>query len=470
MTIRRRLFVSNILMVVVPTCLSILIGSLCVGVIWYVIEHGTGTGFEDSEDFSSASKKLGQRIVRALEDPSPSFDDLEKKFRRRSLTVVVTKDGKSYYRYGESLEEDATLLGAVASLGGEGLISKEQRNLYAFSSGAYQILLFGSNSPLSNRVLLFVSIVTIFLLVLTGFISIFFTDRFLMRFVFRRIEEPLDILAEGVRQIQEGNLSYRIVYDQTDEFLPLCNAFNAMTARLRLSVEQRNQDEKSRKELIAGISHDIRSPLTSIQAYVEGLLDNIADSDEARTLYLTTIKDKAEDINRLVTQLFLFSKLEMDEFNVPLEQTRLDEVIATWLAKNGQPYKERGLTITGECVPFSLMMNKEQFSRILDNIADNSLKYKTKQQGELHIILKGRKLFLFDDGPCVPDEDLPHLKELFYRSDHSRRAPDKGSGLGLAIVSKIVEHMGGKMHASKGPLGGLMITIMFQGRNACPVS
>jgi signal transduction histidine kinase len=469
MTIRKRLFVSNILMVLVPVCCSLLIGSFCIGIVWYVVEHGTGTGFEDSEDFSTASRKLSGRILKNLESGNPNPAEFEKKYRRRSLTVVINKNGAMFYTYGERDSEDATLLKAMSTLGGEGTIMQQARNLYARTEGEWQVLLFGSNSLLSRKGLIIVTFLSVILIALAIFVSVFFTDRFLMRFVFRRIEEPLDLLAEGVQQIREGNLDYHIVYNQNDEFTPLCNAFNGMAQRLKASVEKANKDEKSRKELLAGISHDLRSPLTSIQAYVEGLLDGIPQNDEARNAYLLTIKNKAEDIDKMVSQLFLFSKLEMEDFPMPMKEEQLDVLIRTWVDANKDEYRERGLLLKETLTEQRAMVNEEQFLRILDNVAQNSLKYKKKQTGTLSIDLKGDGdeilLRMFDDGPGVPQEALPKLLDVFYRGDPSRQNPNKGSGLGLAITERIAHRMGGTIKASIGPEGGLEIDITLR-RNA----
>ena len=169
-----------------------------------------------------------------------------------------------------------------------------------------------SYEPLS--VTMKVSAVIIFLIfILTVILSVYFTNRFLTNFVFKKIEQPLELLEEGVAQIRDGNLNHRINYNDDTEFLPVCDAFNEMAVRLKESVEQTMKNEQSRKELLAGISHDIRSPLTSIQAYVEGLIDGIADTPEKRKKYLLTIKQKSESISNMVSQIFTFSKMELDD-------------------------------------------------------------------------------------------------------------------------------------------------------------
>ncbi|GHU77973.1 hypothetical protein AGMMS49992_27380 [Clostridia bacterium] len=137
---------------------------------------------------------------------------------------------------------------------------------------------------------------------------IYFTNRFLTKFVFRKIEQPLDMLSQGVRQIKNGNLDHRIEYEGQDEFQPVCEDFNEMAVRLKTSVDETLKNEQSRKELIAGISHDLRSPLTSIKAYVEGLIDGVAVTPEAQREYLHTIKTKTDDISKMVHSSFSFPR------------------------------------------------------------------------------------------------------------------------------------------------------------------
>ena len=166
-----------------------------------------------------------------------------------------------------------------------------------------------------------------------------------------KIEEPLDILTDGVRQIRDGNLDYRIDYVREDEFRPVCDDFNEMALRLKESVERVQKQERSRKELIAGISHDIRSPLTSIQAYVEGLIDGIARTPEKKQEYLHTIKNKAEDLEHIVSQLFLFSKMELGEYPERMCLMNLDETVTETVEGIREEYREKGLDIHMDLIP-----------------------------------------------------------------------------------------------------------------------
>ena len=301
------------------------------------------------------------------------------------------------------------------------------------------------------------------------FLTVLMTNRFLTRFVVRKIEEPLDLLSEGARRLGEGDLDFRIAYAGKDEFVPVCGAFNEMAARLKESVERTRRDEESRKELLAGISHDLRSPLTSIRAYVEGLLDGVAQTEESKQRYLRTIRTKAEDIDRLVSQLFLYSKLDLEGVPMEMRPIRLDEFVAGFVEEAALDGRTRGLEITAEqLIPVTVSADPEQLRRVLSNILENSIKYKAKETGRLRITLEeSGRLTLADDGPGVPEEALPKLFDVFYRSDPARKNPAGGSGLGLAIAAKAVQGMGGTIRARSGPHGGLAIEITLSKEEAC---
>ncbi|WP_343063088.1 HAMP domain-containing sensor histidine kinase [Solibaculum mannosilyticum] len=289
------------------------------------------------------------------------------------------------------------------------------------------------------------------------------TNRFLTKFVFRRIEEPLDILTAGVHEIRDGNLNFRIQYDRQDEFLPICEDFNEMAVRLKESVTKIQQQEQNRKELLAGISHDIRSPLTSIQAYVEGLMDGVARTPKVQRSYLATIKTKVEDLDRMVSQLFLFSKMELGDYPENSIRLRLDEKIEAAVLEAKEEYKEHGLQLITDLTPVTVTADPIQLERVISNVMGNSLKYKEQEKGLLRISLIKNgatcTLTFDDDGPGVPEEALPHLFEAFYRSDPARQNPQKGSGLGLAIVKSIITHAGGSIQAKRSEFGGLKIEI-----------
>ena len=472
-TIKNRLVISNILMIIVPVVITSFLGIICAGILWFVVTSGTGLGFNDSEDFYKASRGISMIIEKSLKEDKHAnlMEDLARIsgiLDKNAMALSVDSSGQTLYQYGQATEADGILMEAEAILGGKGFVSNGTRELYVQqveNNGAvYRIAIFASPSELSHRTLKVVLVILAFILMFAILISILITNRFLTKFVFQKIEHPLDILSDGVRQISDGNLEHRIVYDCQDEFAPICADFNEMAARLKASVELTKQHEQSRKELLAGISHDLRSPLTSIRAYVEGLLDGIAKTPETQKGYLKIIKNKAEDIDRMLSKIFLFSKMELGEYPDNPELLRLDDEVRQFIRALGMEYEEKGLVLSANAlVPATVSADPDQLRRVLTNIMENSAKYKTKDTGTLTIYLRedngGYRLSFCDDGPGVPKEALSHLFEVFYRSDPSRQNPHRGSGLGLAIAANAILRMKGTIEAKTGKNGGLEIVI-----------
>ena len=166
---------------------------------------------------------------------------------------------------------------------------------------------------------------TVILALLT---AVGFTNFYLTRHLFRHIQTPLDTLVAGVKRIQDGDLDAPIGYETDDEFRPACDAVDEMAARLKASLEAQSRQQQQKQELIAGMSHDLKSPLTSIRAYTEGLLDGVAKDEAARTHYLQTIYAKETELETLVNRLFAFAKLDLNEAPAEPETRHLSEPLS----------------------------------------------------------------------------------------------------------------------------------------------
>ena len=279
----------------------------------------------------------------------------------------------------------------------------------------------------------------------------------------KTITNPLEILTRGVNQIQDKNFAHRIEYTDDDEFRPVCEAFNQMAAQLEASAERRLKDEASRRELLAGISHDLRTPLTTINGYLDGLESGVASTPEMRKKYFHTIKNKTVDMNHIIEQLFFFSKLDMDEFPFSPARFELTRALSDMVEEFTEEYAMRGLEIINNagCQNVFVNIDVSHFRRVVINILENSVKYKEKETGCMEINSSVDNNFVqlrfADNGPGVSHDMLPNLFNAFYRADPSRHT--KGSGLGLAISEKIIERSGGTIHAENADSGGLVIVI-----------
>lgn len=354
---------------------------------------GRGCGCGGAEDFDRVSRGVTELAEHCI-DRNTGFSSLNALLDSSGMSMQILLDGNVCYSYGETGEGDRALLSAAALLGDSATVSQNGRSLHisreASDGQEYTICLFGGNTNEKTYTNLKIALaVSAAVIGVTVLLSILVTNRFLTRFVFQKIEEPLDILTHGVHELRDGNLDFRIDYHRQDEFDPVCQDFNEMAGHLKESAEQLRQQEQSRKKLIAGISHDIRSPLTSIQAYVEGLLDGIARTPEAQRKYLETIKAKAEDLGHIVSQLFLFSKMDLEDYPEDRRPLRLDDAIRDSVSV--EEYRQKGLLVTMDLEPVTIAADPVQLQRITMNILGNSLKYKEGPQraGNLHRFSKG---------------------------------------------------------------------------------
>jgi signal transduction histidine kinase len=279
----------------------------------------------------------------------------------------------------------------------------------------------------------------------------------------KRIVKPLEPLNEGVRHIQANNLTYRIDYQDNDEFRPVCDAFDDMVLKLETSTALKKKDEANRRELIAGISHDLLTPLTSIIVSVEGLEKGVASTPEKQEKYHTFIKNEASSMKHIIQQLFLFSKLDMEEFPLNMMNIDISLAISEMLEDSLVGYENRGLAIHLSDMPKDVIVRADVFllRNVVINIIENSIKYKAKEHGKMEIsaeVAENNIFFRFaDDGPGVEPDMLAKLLDVFYRTDPSRTG--HGSGLGLPISAKIIQSMGGTIDAELPSSGGLVIVI-----------
>lgn len=293
-------------------------------------------------------------------------------------------------------------------------------------------------------------------------LSIALTNLYLTRSISHHISRPLDALTAGVARIRDGNLDAPISYTEADEFKPACDAVDEMAVRLKASLEQQQLTQQKKQELIAGMSHDLKSPLTSIRAYTEALLDGVAKDEAAKRRYLQIIHAKEMEIEAMVNRLFAFSKMDVSEYPAHIEPLLLrplmQELIGEWDAE--------GMKIRTEIPPnLQVMADRELLSRITVNLLSNSQKYGGSET--VHILISAvaadtmAEIAFSDDGQGVTAEQLPRLFNAFYRGDAARTAPGEGSGLGLAVVKKAVEEMGGSVRAENRKTSGLKIMFML---------
>ena len=239
-----------------------------------------------------------------------------------------------------------------------------------------------------------------------------------------------------------------------------------MSKELKKMLLQKEKDEENRKELIASISHDIRTPLTSINAYVEGLLDNVANTPEKQEKYLRIIHKETGVLDRLVEQLFLLSKMDLGDRAVDLRKLDLGQEIQNVIDSDRIAWEQGGAVFHIDIKNNVIIKgNALLTARILENLVSNSIKYKMNDTADIEIGVTEKEghavLEISDNGPGVSEESLERLTEAFYRTDKARSKTENGSGLGLAIVARAVSLMEGTIRIHNRKPSGLVVTIEF---------
>jgi signal transduction histidine kinase len=305
--------------------------------------------------------------------------------------------------------------------------------------------------------------------VLTGLVSILLLlviSLFFANWLVGRFMRPINALNEGAKRIVEGNLSVPVLYKGKDELSTVCVTFNQMQSHLQEEREKNTLYEKARTDMVAGISHDLRTPLASVKGYIKGLLDGVANTPEKREKYLSIAYNKAGEMDALLQKLFDFSRLETGNLPLSLSEVELSDFIRQYVLHSQDELEYRNTKITAHCASEDCMVqvDKEQMNRVLANLTDNALKY--AGVNELLLTLSVWKeedtvhLCFSDNGKGVPEEDLSNLFQQLWRGDASRSSRDhKGSGLGLSIVKHIIKTHGGSVSARNN--NGLTIDIVL---------
>ncbi|GHU55306.1 hypothetical protein FACS189442_2720 [Spirochaetia bacterium] len=303
------------------------------------------------------------------------------------------------------------------------------------------------------------------LLIAAAIFIVILVSLFLANRMVKNIVIPLDNLIEGAQRIQEGNLDENIPSGGVEELEKVCGAFNEMQRRLKANIQKNGIYEANRKEMLAGISHDLRTPLTSIKNYVKGLQDDIAKTPEKQREYLDVVYRKSCVMEMLINQLFLFSKLETGNLPFQFKPVPIQKYIVTVLDSLEYDLKKNNaaLTLNSSCTGEQVLLDTEQMTRVITNILDNSVKYNPGRHINITVTVLPKRetgkliIRIQDDGAGVPEKQFSHLFESFYRGDESRNNYAEGSGLGLAIAKNIVIAHNGSISAEN--QNGLAITI-----------
>lgn len=305
-------------------------------------------------------------------------------------------------------------------------------------------------------------------LLFTATVILVFTALSIGLWIYRSIATPLVKLKKATQNIKEGNLDFVLEVDGDDEFSELCRDFEEMRKRLKESAEEKVLMDKENKELISNISHDLKTPITAVKGYVEGIMDGVADTPEKIDRYVKTIYNKTNEMDHLINELTFYSKIDTNRIPYTFSKLNVEDYFSDCAEEVGLELETRGIELVyANYVEDNVQViaDGEQIRRVIHNIISNAIKYMDKPKGIIQIRIKDVGDFIQveieDNGKGIAAKDLPSIFDRFYRTDVSRNSSKGGSGIGLSIVKKILEDHGGKVWAtSRLGIGTIMYFVL----------
>ena len=312
------------------------------------------------------------------------------------------------------------------------------------------------------------------LLVFSSVISLFFAF-FLSQSIVSRLHSLLDMS----RQVAQGDLAARVEVRSQDEIGMLAAELNSMVEQLEIATAEKERLEASRRELIAAVSHDLRTPLASMRAMVEALNDGVVSDSDTISRYLSNIQTETKHLSTLIDDLFELSQIDAGVLKLHLEPTSIEDLVSDTLQGMTAQAEQKKVRLHGhvEGTPVRVPLDAPRMQRVLYNLIQNAIRH-TPADGTVTLTAQGKpdriELVVADTGEGIAPTDLPHIFERFYRGEPARtrsgRADTTGAGLGLAISRGIVEAHGGTIMALSGPGEGATFHVVLPARSGAAVN
>jgi len=483
MKLRTRLMIALGTMILGPVILAGLLLFLIGMVQGRFIERTFGVEFSinyllnASQAVSESNRAVWEDMkAQALEDPDrllnfAYLETMNSRLEEKLSYLLLVKNNEVYY---QGIDEDQSELTQALPDYDEG--EQNGRSVYIPSPHRVSVkqidLTFSDGSEGSAFIItpteaVLPGVRSIIFGVMLGVVMVLLsTAVVIVLWIYRSINAPLIRLKEAANQITAGDLDFTLTPHGEDEISELTRDFEAMRRRLKESEEERLRYDKENRELIRNISHDLKTPITTIKGYVEGIMDGVADTPEKMDRYIRTIYNKSNDMDRLIDELTFYSRI--DSNRIPYNFTRLNVVdfFDDCAEELSMDLEEKNIIFTYEVNvgrDTRIIADPEQIKRVINNIVGNSVKYMDKptQRIELRVLDAGDfiQVEIEDNGKGIEAKDLVNIFDRFYRTDQARTTQEGGSGIGLSIVKKIIEDHNGKIWA--GSHIGRGTTIFF---------
>ncbi len=496
MKLKTRLIIAFLTIILIPIVLTVAMVTVMSKLQISAFEENyglTGTTVESLSNSTQIFSRITEESYRKLAQlvkATPSnmedatvLEEINRELERKKAYLIVRKDGTLVY-IGADAEEVEHVKGQLPQFGDSG--STSENGVYL--GGEAQVLVKqidffypgrekGSAFIVTDVSNVIPEVAEFFNDALLGVVLVLvLTASLLLLWIYRGVMYPIAKMRTAAKRIKEGELDFEISTDADDEIGQLSRDLEDMRQRLKDNAEEKLEYDKENKELISNISHDLKTPVTTIKGYAEGIMDGVADTPEKMERYIRTIYNKATEMDLLINELTLYSKIDTNRipynFNILSVNDYFsdcaEDLTLELEEKNVEfgyfNYVEEGVKVIADA---------EQLKRVIHNIINNSVKYMDKTKAKINLRVKDVGDFvqieLEDNGKGIAAKDLPNIFDRFYRTDASRNSSKGGSGIGLSIVKKIIEEHGGKIWATSRESTGTTMYFVLRKYQEVPV-
>ncbi|MBE5869510.1 MAG: HAMP domain-containing histidine kinase [Lachnospiraceae bacterium] len=470
MKFRTRLLVTFAAIVLLPLILTVA-AFFAIGVFLVGVQSGnviSGVDYsnvsENLQNLNMRTEQVYQEIMDQMEANAKILEDraflknVEENMLTNRSYILVRKGSEIYYTGNEAAAERIFSIlpeyGSNEQESGEvyyfGELEKYARQIdFTFSDGSpgsFFIITMVTNL-ISRDFLVDMALAIIIILVVTSVMLTYWIHRG----VFRPVKE----LNLAMCKIKEGDFDYTLTTQSGGEIGELYRNYEDMRLRLKENTQEQEQQERKSRELISNISHDLKTPITAVKGYVEGIMDGVADTPEKMDKYIKTIYNKANDMDRLINELTIYSGIDNNRIPYNFHRINVADYFGDCVEEVGLDLESRNIDLNYSNLvsPDTVIIaDPEQMKKVINNIIGNSVKYMDKPKGIIDIRILDEmdsvRIEIEDNGKGISQKDLPQIFERFYRTDASRNSTQGGSGIGLSIVKKIIEDHGGYIWAT----------------------